>query len=279
VAERPPRVNRTDGLYTTFQSRRENGPPRLGKGGAQGAGPHLRGNHMISSDRARRAISRVAVVGLLLSGAAFVAQSAAVAAVNCDSVFEGQTPADPIVKTADRTQAYAGQTVTFTLTFTATGTPDNVTADCYRVDEGNNAALNALVTNFNDEKTQANSGQDEVQHVTYSIVIPDDASLVGHHIVDRAKATSGSVESRSDLVSVLVVPAPCTENCPSPTPTPTITETPTPTVAATAPTKVKGVTLGQTGTSDAPMLWLGIFLVLGGFGLTGITLRRRWLQR
>jgi hypothetical protein len=234
---------------------------------------------MISSIRARRAISRVAVFGLLLSGAVFIAQSAAVAAVNCDSVFEGQTPADPIIKTADKTQAYAGQTVTFTLTFTATGTADNVTADCYRVDDGSNAALNALVTDNNAEKTQANTGKDEVQHVTYSIVIPDDASLVGHHIVDRANATSGSVESRTDLISVLVVPAPCTENCPSPTPTPSVSIGPAVSVTATAPTKVKGVTLGKTGTSDAPMLWIGIFLVLGGLGLTGITLRRRWLQR
>src|SRR5437762_6484717 len=96
--------------------------------------------------------------------------------------------------------------------------------------------------------------KDAVQHVTYTITVPDDASLIGKKIVDRAKATSGSVESRSDLVEVLVLPAPCTENCPSPTPTPTPTETstptPTPTVAATQPTKVKGLTLGQTGESD-----------------------------
>jgi hypothetical protein len=218
------------------------------------------------------------VLGLLLGGAAFLAPSAAVAAVNCDSVFEGQTPADPIVKTADKTQAYAGQTVTYTLTFKSTGTSDNVTADCYRVDDGSNDTLNALVTGFNAEKTTPNEGENgTVQHVTYTITIPD--GLAGHAIVDRAKATSGSVESRSDLVSVDIVEPPCTENCPSPTPTPTLSETPTPTVAATTPTKVKGVTLGKTGTSDAPMLWMGIFLVLGGFGLTGITLRRRWLQR
>jgi hypothetical protein len=234
---------------------------------------------MISFNRARRGIARVAAVALLVGGSALVVTSAAHAAVNCDSVFEGQTPADPIIKTADKTQAYAGQTVTFTLTFTATGTADNVTADCYRVDDGSNATLNALVTDNNTEKTQANTGKDEVQHVTYSIVIPDDPSLINHHIVDRAKATSGSVESRSDLISVLVIPAPCTENCPTPTPTPSVSITPTVSATSTAPTTVKGVTLGKTGTSDAPMLWIGIFLVLGGFGLTGITMRRRWLRR
>lgn len=231
---------------------------------------------MISSNRARRGIARVAVLGLLLSGVTLIAQNAAVAALNCDSVFNGQTPGPPIEKTPDKTQAYAGQTVTFTLTFTATGTDDNVTADCYRVDDGSNATLNALVSDNDAEKTTPNvGGKDAVQHVTYSIVIPDDPSLVGHKIVDRAKATSGSVESRSDLIEVLVVPAPCTENCPSPTPTPTVTQTPGPSVSPT--TSVKGVTLGKTGTSSGPMLFLGIILVIGGLG--GLTMRRRWLQR
>ena len=235
---------------------------------------------MISSNRARRGIARVAVLGLLLSGVTLIAHSAAIAAVNCDSVFEGQTPADPIIKTADKTTAYAGQTVTYTLTFKSTGTSDNVTADCYRVDDGSNGTLNALVTNLNDEKTTPNDGpMGTVQHVTYTITIPD--GLAGHKLVDRAKATSGSVESRSDLVSLDIVEVPCTENCPSPTPTPTVTptSTATPTVSATAPTTVKGVTLGKTGTSDARLLWMGIFLVLGGLVLTGVTMRRRWLQR
>jgi hypothetical protein len=233
---------------------------------------------MISSNRARRVIARVAAVALLVSGSALVVTSAAHAAVNCDSVFEGQTPADPIIKTADKRQAYAGQTVTYTLTFKSTGTSDNVTADCYRVDDGSNDTLNALVTGFNDEKTTANDGPNgTVQHVTYTITIPD--GLAGHAIVDRAKATSGSVESRSDLVTLNIVEPPCTENCPSPTPTPTVTVTETPAASVSPTTTVKGVTLGKTGTSDKPLLGLGIFLLLSGLVLSGVTMRRRWLQR
>lgn len=229
--------------------------------------------------RARTRFVAAAGILMLLTGSIVVATGVAFGAVNCDSVFEGATPNDPIVKTADRTQAYAGQKVTFTLTFTATGTDDNVTADCYRVDDGSNDTLNALVTDFNEEQTNPNvGGKDAVQHVTYEITIPDDPSLVGHAIVDRAKATSGSVESRSDLISVDIVEPPCTENCPSPTPTPTVTPTPTPTVAATQPTKVKGVTLGKTGSSDRGWVTFGVMLILAGSALTASTLRRRSSQ-
>jgi hypothetical protein len=215
---------------------------------------------------------------MLLAGSIVIATGVAFGAVNCDSVFEGQTPADPILKTADRTQAYAGQVVTYTLTFKSTGTSDNVTADCYRVDDGSNDTLNALVTGFNAEQTNPNVGDmGSVQTVTYTIKIPDDPSLVGHSIVDRAKATSGSVESRSDLVSVDIVAPPCTENCPSPSPTPTVTVTvtPSPTVAATQPTKVKGVTLGKTGSADRGWILFGVVLILVGSTLTASTMRRR----
>jgi hypothetical protein len=230
-----------------------------------------------SSRRARRKLVAAAGIMMLLTGSILIATGVANAAVNCDSVFEGATPADPIVKTADKTQAYAGQTVTYTLTFTATGTADNVTADCYRVGDGSNATLNALVTGFNAEQTNPNvGGKDAVQHVTYTITIPDDASLIGHSIVDRAKATSGSVESRSDLISVDIVAPPCTENCPSPTPTPTVTETAGPSVSPT--TSVKGVTLGKTGSSDGSMVALGAILILIGSTLTAATLRRRSVQ-
>ncbi|MGZ4128888.1 MAG: hypothetical protein ACXVEX_12220 [Actinomycetota bacterium] len=191
-------------------------------------------------------------------------QGVAAAAVNCDSVFEGATPQDPIVKTADKTSAYAGQTVTFTLTFTATGTGDNVTDDCYRVDDGTNDTLNALVTGFNEEQTNPNiGGKDAVQHVTYQIVIPSDPSLIGHDIVDRAKATSGSVESRSDLITVHIVAAPT----PTPTPTPTVSATQ---VAPTPTTSVKGVTLGKTGSSSAEILWFGIVFILLGAALSRV---------
>lgn len=225
-----------------------------------------------SSRRGRTRFVAAAGIMMLLAGSIIVATGVAFGAVNCDSVFEGQTPADPIIKTADRTQAYAGQVVTYTLTFKSTGTSDNVTADCYRVDDGSNDTLNALVTGFNSEQTNPNLGDmGSVQTVTYTITIPDDPSLVGHSIVDRAKATSGSVESRSDLVSVDIVQAPT----PSPTPTVSVTVTPSPTVAATQPTKVKGVTLGKTGTSDRSAIWFGVILILVGSALTASTMRRR----
>ena len=223
--------------------------------------------------RARLRIAGIAGIVLLLAGSIIIATGAAFAAVNCDSVFEGATPSDPIIKTADKTQAYAGQTVTFTLTFTATGTADNVTADCYRVDDGSNDTLNALVTGFNSEQTNPNvGGKDAVQHVTYTITIPSDPSLIGHAIVDRAKATSGSVESRSDLISVDVVAPPCTENCsPAPSPSPTVSVSPT--------TTVKGVTIPKTGSSATPLTALGVVLVLAGLGTTAATRRKSTSDR
>ena len=237
-------------------------------------------NHAPDSPRrARTKLVAAAGIMMLLTGSILVATGVAYGAVNCDSVFEGQTPADPIIKTADKTQAYAGQTVTYTLTFKSTGTSDNVTADCYRVDDGSNDTLNALVTGFNSEQTNPNDGSNgTVQHVTYKITIPDDASLIGHSIVDRAKATSGSVESRSDLISVDIVAPPCTENCPSPSPTPTVTVTQTPGPSVSPTTSVKGVTLGKTGSSDGSMVALGVILILIGSTLTATTLRRRSVQ-
>lgn len=230
---------------------------------------------MHGSSRRSRGIARVALLGLLAASVTIMIHAAAFAAVNCDSVFEGVTPSDPIVKTADKTEAYAGQTVTFTLTFKSTGTSDNVTADCYRVGDGSNDALNALVTGFNEEKTTANQGDmGTEQHVTYEITIPDDPSLVGHDIVDRAKATSGSVESRSDLVTVHVIPAPCTENCSTPTPTPTPTPTSTVSATVTPKTSVKGVTLGKTGSSSGLALALGLYALAFGALFTGISIRR-----
>ena len=217
---------------------------------------------------------------MLLTGSILVATGVAYGAVNCDSVFEGQTPSDPIIKTADKTQAYAGQTVTYTLSFKSTGTSDNVTADCYRVDDGSNDTLNALVSGFNAEQTNPNVGDMGTdQHVTYTITIPDDPSLIGHKIVDRAKATSGSVESRSDLVSVDIIEPPCTEDCPSPSPTPTVssTRTPGPTVSPT--TSVKGVTLGKTGSTDRRWAIMGVLLVVIGSAMTASTLRRRTNER
>jgi hypothetical protein len=136
---------------------------------------------------------------------------------HCNGVFKGRTPNNPITKTANMSQAYAGQFVTFTVSFKSTGPSKNVVTDCYRVDGGLNSTLNALVTGFNKTTTTDNVGpKGTLQQVTFTIQIPSDPSLVGHSIVDRAKATKGSVESRSDLVSVSIVAppgAPCTSNC------------------------------------------------------------------
>jgi hypothetical protein len=141
---------------------------------------------------------------------------ASAATAHCNGVFNGVTPTDPISKTADVTQAYAGQTVTFTINFTSTGTATNVVTDCYRVDDGKDGTLNGLVTGFNEQKTSANVGpKGSPQSVTFQITIPDSPSLIGHSIVDRGKETRGNVESRTNLVSVLVVapPSDCQENC------------------------------------------------------------------
>jgi hypothetical protein len=235
---------------------------------------------MISSNRATRGIARVAAIALLLSGSALVASSVAFAAsADCQGVFPGGTP-DPIQKHADVSQAHPGDTVTITISWHSTAVSSADVTDCFRVDDGGSSALNALVTGFNVENDVTNQGNTgDLQTLVSTFVVPSDPSLVGHSIVDRAKITHGSVEAKSDLVSVEIVPAPCETDCPSPTPTPTVTETSTPAASVSPTTSVKGVTLGKTGTSDAPLLWLGIFLVLGGFSLTGITLRRRWLQR
>jgi hypothetical protein len=232
---------------------------------------------MISSNRARRGIARVAAIALLLSGSALVASSVAFAAsADCTGVFPGGTP-DPIQKSADVTQAHPGDTVTITIKWHSTGVSTADVTDCFRVGDGSNDSLNALVTGFNVENDVTNQGnQGDLQTLVSTFVVPSDPSLVGHSIVDRAKITHGSVESRSDLVSVAIVAAPCETDCPSPTPTPTVTETPGPSVSPA--TSVKGVTLGKTGTSDRPLLGLGIFLVLSGLAMSAVTMRR-WLQR
>src|SRR6266700_4552886 len=141
---------------------------------------------------------------------------ASAATAHCNGVFNGKTPTDPISKTADVTQAYAGQKVTYTVLFHSTGTATNVVTDCYRVDDGKDGTLNGLVTDFNEVKTSQNKGpKGTLQTVTFQITIPSDPSLIGHMIEDRGKETKGNVESRTNLVSTLVVgpPSDCTENC------------------------------------------------------------------
>jgi hypothetical protein len=189
---------------------------------------------------------------------------------HCNGVFKGKTPNNPITKVADKSQAYAGQTVTFTVTFKSTGPSSNVVTDCYRVDSGANSTLNALVTGFNAAKTTANTGpKGTVQNVTFSIVVP--SGLVGHSIVDRAKATKGSVESRSDLVSVSIVAPPssgCTGTCPGNGCTGTCPGTPGPTTVQGKQihkkTSVKGVQLAHTGPVSAKAAFLGSLMVMIG---------------
>jgi hypothetical protein len=191
---------------------------------------------------------------------------------HCNGVFKGKTPNNPITKVADKSQAYAGQTVTFTVTFKSTGPSSNVVTDCYRVDSGSNSTLNALVTGFNAAKTTANTGpKGTVQNVTFSIVVP--SGLVGHSIVDRAKATKGSVESRSDLVSVSIVAppgSPCTTNCGGSTGC-TVNCGGTNGGGTTVQgktihkkTSVKGVQLAHTGPVSAKAAFLGSLLVMIG---------------
>src|SRR5512135_3616541 len=129
--------------------------------------------------------------------------SAANATAHCNGVFNGTTPVDPLSKSADVTQAYAGQTVTFTIQFHTTGTNTSVVTDCYRVDDGSDGTLNGLVTGFNETKvTTVSDPKGSPEAVTFTIKIPDDPRLIGHSIEDRGKETRGNVESRTNLVSV-----------------------------------------------------------------------------
>jgi len=197
----------------------------------------------------------------------------AAAGPHCNGVFKGKTPNNPITKVADKTEAYAGQTVTFTISFKSTGPASNVVTDCYRVDGGSNSALNALVTGFNASKTSPNIGsKGTMQHVTFQIVVP--TGLVGHSIVDRAKATKGSVESRSDNVSVAIVAppgAPCTSNCGGSTGCTSNCGGTTgggTTVQGKQivhkKTTVKGATLAHTGPISAKAAFLGSLMIMIG---------------
>jgi len=191
---------------------------------------------------------------------------------HCAGVFKGKTPNNPITKTADMKEAYAGQTVTFTVSFKSTGPSKNVVTDCYRVDDGSNSTLNALVTGLNKSQTTANTGpKGTLQNVTFSIVVP--SGLSGHFLVDRAKATKGSVESRSDLVSVKIIDPPaqgCTSNCPGNGCTSNCSGT---TGGGTTvlgkkivhkKTTVKGVTLAHTGPVSAKAAFLGSLMLMIG---------------
>jgi hypothetical protein len=211
-------------------------------------------------------------IGMVWSGAAIAASG-----VNCNGVFPGKTP-HIISKTADKSQAYAGQTVTFTIGFHSTGVATADVRDCYRVDGGSNATLNALVTGLNALIIHTNAGpKGTAQTVTFTITIPSDPSLIGHALVDRAKISHGSKESKSALVSVDIVAPPqqCETDCPNPTPTPTdtVSPSPSPTVGGVtfppAPKpkpkpRVKGGQLAHTGPVSAKAAFLGSMLIMVG---------------
>ena len=223
----------------------------------------------------RKKIARAAFVASFAASAVVMAWAgtAMAAGTHCNGVFKGQTPKNPITKTADKTQAYAGQTVTFTISFKATGSGVNVVTDCYRVDSGSDSTLNALVTGFNATKNTPNGAKGSQQNVTFSIVIPSDTSLIGHSIVDRAKATRGSVESRSDNVSVAIVAPPgsgTTTGSTTGTSTGSTTGTTTggtsvqgKTIHQTTKTKVKGQ-LAHTGPVSAKAAFLGSLMIMIG---------------
>jgi len=205
----------------------------------------------------RRALFVEAAVLVLMTGVLVVGHSVAFGAVNCDSVFQGATPQDPIKKTASVATAHPGDTVTFTFAWNSTGTATAELADCFRVDDGSDSALNALVTPLNWTKTHDNVGADgSPQTETQTITIPDDPALIGHTVADRAKATFGSVESRSDIIEVAITAAP------SSSPTPTLV--PPVSVGPTATTSVKGVSLSATGTDVAAYILLAMLLVGAG---------------
>jgi hypothetical protein len=134
----------------------------------------------------------------------------------CNGVFNGQTPNDPIVKTANKAQASPGDSVTYTISWTSTGNDSANVTDCFRVDDGSENALNALVEPGNYAQDVSQPEADTPMTLVVTVQIPNDASLIGHTVYDRAKITHGSQESRSDLIGVEIV---CTENCGSETTT------------------------------------------------------------
>ena len=155
----------------------------------------------------------VSSIGMVWSGAALAAGG-----VKCNGVFPGGTP-HLIDKTADKQEAYAGQQVTYTISFNSQTTGKADVRDCFRVDNGSNAALNALVTGLDVSVSHQNTGpKGTLQVVTVTITIPSDPSLYTHKLVDRAKVTHGSKESKSSLVETTIIAPPgspgCTTDCP-----------------------------------------------------------------
>ena len=170
----------------------------------------------IRTAKAQR-LARVSVVlGVLFALSAFgvALSSAAPPAVQCNGVFDGATPNDPILKTASVSEAYPGGSVTYTIQWTATGADTADVTDCFRVDDGSDDDLNAIVEGLSYADDRPNDGGAGVlQTWEVTVEIPNDDDLIGHSVVNRVKITNGSVESRSDYIEVAIVEPPCTENC------------------------------------------------------------------
>ena len=166
----------------------------------------------VLQEKKTRKLARISVVLAVLVATCGIGIGLSAAAPDpCQDVWQGLTPKNPLTKTANPTSVHPGDTVTYTFGWTSTGDVAAALEDCYRVDDGSNDTLNALVTGFYHSVDVPNVGASgTAQTYAYTITIPNDSSLVGHSIVNRAKMTHGSVESRTGLVEV---PITCAENC------------------------------------------------------------------
>ena len=209
----------------------------------------------------------VSSIGMVWSGAALAAGG-----VKCNGVFPGGTP-HLIDKTADKQEAYAGQQVTYTISFNSQTTGKADVRDCFRVDNGSNAALNALVTGLDVSVSHQNTGpKGTLQVVTVTITIPSDPSLYTHKLVDRAKVTHGSKESKSSLVETTIIAppgspgcttdCPCTTNCGGSTTPPTTVQGKQ--VHKSVKHSVKGGSLAHTGPVSAKAMFLGSLMLMIG---------------
>ncbi|MFN2614706.1 MAG: hypothetical protein ABR552_07830 [Actinomycetota bacterium] len=213
---------------------------------------------------------------MVMAGAAMSVQAAN---STCNGVFPGQTP-HVIQKVASSSSVEIGHDVTFTLTWTPKGKGGSANVrDCFRVDDGKDKSLNALVAGLDATKNVSpNTGT-----TTFTVTVPDDPALAGHALVDRAKCEQACEESKSNIVSVTITGHPV-EPTPTitPTETPTLTPTETPTGSPTeTPTGSPSATvlgkritrgsrgaLAKTGTATNTLFLLyGGMLALFGIGL------------
>jgi hypothetical protein len=162
-----------------------------------------------------RRLARIGVLVVVLVASCGLGMTLSVAAPDpCQDVWQGATPSDPLGKVPSVTEAHPGDQVTYTFNWHSTGAANAILEDCYRVDEGLNGSLNDLVSDFYHSVSVPNVGDNgSAQQYQYTITIPNDPSLIGHSVVNRAKMPQGSTESRTDFVSVAITEAPCTSDC------------------------------------------------------------------